>query len=72
MPCNSGVDIPDVIKRSQNAALWNDPTLDDRLRKHNGKPVMYRMQGCEEVCPRQTSLFISYEEALALFKKLDT
>jgi hypothetical protein len=70
MPCNSGVDIPDVINALNNAALWNDPnpwmTGYVSIKGKAGKCTECRE--CEEVCPQELPVSSLMKEALALFK----
>jgi len=70
MPCNSGVDIPDVINALNNAALWNDPnpwmTGYVSIKGKAGKCTECRE--CEEVCPQELPVSSLMKEALSLFK----
>jgi predicted aldo/keto reductase-like oxidoreductase len=70
MPCNSGVDIPDVLNALNNAALWNDPnpwmTGYVSIKGKAGKCTECRE--CEEVCPQELPVSSLMKEALALFK----
>ena len=70
MPCNSGVDIPDVINALNNAALWNDPnpwmTGYASIKGKAGKCTECRE--CEEVCPQELPVSSLMKEALSLFK----
>jgi uncharacterized protein len=70
MPCNSGVDIPDVLAALNNAALWNDPntwtTGYVSIKGKAGKCTECRE--CEDVCPQELPVSSLMKEALALFK----
>ena len=69
MPCESGVDIPDVLAALNHAVIWND---------HNPWAAGYSIingkagkctecKDCESVCPQGLPVSALMKEAVALF-----
>jgi uncharacterized protein len=70
MPCESGVDIPDVIAALNNSAVWNEtnPWLTGytRIRGKAGKCTACKE--CEAVCPQGLPISSLMNEAISIFK----
>jgi len=70
MPCESGVDIPEVLAALNNAAVWNDPNpwLTGYIRVNGKAGKCTACKECEEVCPQQLPISGLMKEAVSLFK----
>ncbi len=71
MPCNSGVDIPDVLAALNNAAVWNDsnPWLTGYVRINGKAGKCTECKECEEVCPQGLPISSLMKEAVSLFRE---
>jgi predicted aldo/keto reductase-like oxidoreductase len=71
MPCNSGVDIPDVLAALNSAAMWNDPNpWMTGYTSITGKAGMCsECRDCESVCPQGLEISGFMKEAVSLFKE---
>jgi len=69
MPCESGVDIPDVLNALNNASVWNDsnPWLTGYSRIDGKADKCTECKSCEEVCPQELPISSLMKEAVALF-----
>ena len=71
MPCNSGVDIPDVLAALNNAAIWDDPnpwmtgytSINGKAGKCSG------CKDCESVCPQGLEIEKFMKESVLLFRE---
>ena len=70
MPCESGVDIPEVLAALNNAAVWNDPNpwLTGYIRVNGKAGKCTACKECEGVCPQQLPISALMNEAVSLFK----
>jgi hypothetical protein len=70
MPCESGVNIPDVLAALNNAAVWNDPNpwLTGYLNVDGKAGKCTQCKACEAVCPQKIPISSLMKEAVALFK----
>jgi len=70
MPCESGVDIPDVLAALNNAAIWNDPNpwLTGYIRVKGKAAKCTECLKCEEVCPQELPISTLMKESVSLFK----
>jgi len=70
MPCESGVNIPDVLAALNNAAVWNDPNpwLTGYLNVDGKASKCTQCKACEAVCPQKIPISSLMKEAVALFK----
>jgi predicted aldo/keto reductase-like oxidoreductase len=71
MPCESGVDIPDVLVALNNAAIWNEsnPWLTGYTRITGKAGKCTECKECEEVCPQGLPISTFMKEAKALFRE---
>ena len=71
MPCESGVDIPDVLDALNKAAIWNDPnpwlTGYGRINGKAGNCTACRE--CEGICPQGLPVSTLMNEAVSLFRE---
>lgn len=71
MPCESGVDIPDVLAALNKAVMWNDPNPwmsgYSIIKGKAGKCI--ECKECEEVCPQELSISTFIKEAAVLFRE---
>ncbi len=71
MPCESGVDIPDVLDALNKAAIWNDsnPWLTGygRIKGKAGNCTACRE--CEGICPQGLPVSTLMNEAVSLFRE---
>jgi predicted aldo/keto reductase-like oxidoreductase len=71
MPCESGVDIPDVLAALNKAAVWNDSntwvTGYINIKGKAGKCT--ECKKCEEVCPQELQISSLMKESVSLFKE---
>ena len=70
MPCNSGVDIPDVLAALNKAAIWNDPNawLTGYISIKGKAAKCTDCKECEGVCPQGLPVSSLMKEALSMFK----
>jgi len=70
MPCESGVDIPEVLAALNSAAVWNDPNpwLTGYVRVNGKAGKCTSCKECEGICPQQLPISSLMNEAVSLFK----
>jgi predicted aldo/keto reductase-like oxidoreductase len=70
MPCESGVDIPDVLAALNNAAVWNDPNpwLTGYVQVSGKAGKCTGCKDCEKICPQGLPISTFMKEAVTLFK----
>jgi hypothetical protein len=70
MPCESGVDIPDVLAALNSAAIWNDPNpwLTGYVRINGKAGKCTACKECEGVCPQGIPISSLMKEAVSQFK----
>jgi len=71
MPCESGVDIPDVLAALNNAVIWNDPNpwLTGYVRIKGKAGNCTACKECEGICPQGLPISALMNEAVTLFRE---
>ena len=71
MPCESGVDIPEVLAALNNAAIWNDanPWLTGYFRIKGKAGNCTACKECEGICPQGLPISTLMNEAVTLFRE---
>ena len=71
MPCESGVDIPDVLTALNNSFVWNDqnPWLTGYTIINGKAGKCNDCKACEEVCPQELPISTLMKEAVSIFKE---
>jgi hypothetical protein len=69
MPCESGVEIPEVLAALNNAAIWNDPNpwLTGYFRVTGKAGNCTACKECEGICPQGLLVSTFMNEAVSLF-----
>jgi uncharacterized protein len=69
MPCESGVDIPDVLAALNHAAIWNDhnPWVTGYSIINGKAGKCTECKDCESVCPQGLPVSAFMKEAVSLF-----
>jgi uncharacterized protein len=69
MPCESGVEIPEVLAALNNAAIWNDPNpwLTGYFRVTGKAGNCTACKECEGICPQGLPVSTFMNEAVSLF-----
>lgn len=69
MPCESGVDIPDVLASLNHAAIWNDhnPWLTGYSIINGKAGKCTECKDCESVCPQGLPISAFMKEAVSMF-----
>jgi predicted aldo/keto reductase-like oxidoreductase len=71
MPCESGVDIPDVLDALNNAAIWNDSNswVTGYVRVDGKAGKCTECKECEKVCPQELPISTFMKEAVSIFRE---